>query len=99
MGQSGPDKVRGRGVERTGMSILRPEQWVAETMAIAVEVNGKACSFDEGITLGEVIRRFDIREVTVAAALNGEVVPRGRHEATVLCEGDRLEIIRPVQGG
>ena len=35
----------------------------------------------------------------VAAAVNGEVVPRAQHSAHRLAEGDRVEVIRAVGGG
>jgi len=35
----------------------------------------------------------------VAAALNETVVPRSRWSATVLADGDRVEILTAVQGG
>jgi sulfur carrier protein len=35
----------------------------------------------------------------VAVALNGAVVPRGTWPAAVLTAGDRVEVIRAMQGG
>jgi len=35
----------------------------------------------------------------VAVAINGEVVRRAEHANRVLKEGDRVEVIRAVQGG
>jgi sulfur carrier protein len=35
----------------------------------------------------------------VAAAVNGDVVPRRLWAATVLAEGDRVEVVTAVQGG
>jgi sulfur carrier protein len=35
----------------------------------------------------------------LAVARNGEVVPRGAWETTVLAPGDRIEIVGAVQGG
>ena len=35
----------------------------------------------------------------VAVAVDGEVVPRGRWEATELHEGQQVEVVRAVQGG
>ena len=34
-----------------------------------------------------------------AVAVNGSVVPRERHLATLLAEGDEVEIVTAVQGG
>ena len=35
----------------------------------------------------------------VAVALDGEVVPRARWDDTALDEGQRVEVVRAVQGG
>jgi sulfur carrier protein len=35
----------------------------------------------------------------VAVALDGEVVPRGRWDATPLRDGQRVEVVQAVQGG
>ena len=35
----------------------------------------------------------------VAVALDGEVVPRGRWDETPLTDGQRVEVVRAVQGG
>jgi sulfur carrier protein len=36
---------------------------------------------------------------TVSTAVNGEFVAAGTRERTVLCEGDRVEVLAPMQGG
>jgi sulfur carrier protein len=36
---------------------------------------------------------------TVATAVNGSFVPAPAREATVLADGDRLEVLAPRQGG
>jgi sulfur carrier protein len=36
---------------------------------------------------------------TVATAVNGEFVPVSLREAAPLAEGDRLEVLAPMQGG
>ena len=35
----------------------------------------------------------------IAVERNGEIVPRGSHGATLLADGDRLEIVVAVGGG
>ncbi len=35
----------------------------------------------------------------IALALNGAVVPRARWSQHTLKEGDRVELVRPLQGG
>ena len=36
---------------------------------------------------------------TIATAVNGEFVPAGLRPAVPLSEGDRLEVLAPMQGG
>ena len=38
-------------------------------------------------------------EAVVATALNGEFVPAGSRPGARLAEGDRLEVLAPMQGG
>jgi sulfur carrier protein len=35
----------------------------------------------------------------VATALNGTFIARGKREGVLLAEGDRLEVLAPMQGG
>lgn len=44
-------------------------------------------------------RPVDGQRLGVAAAVNGEVVPRGSWAATALTGGDDVEIVTAVQGG
>ncbi|HEX4024228.1 MAG TPA: sulfur carrier protein ThiS [Steroidobacteraceae bacterium] len=37
--------------------------------------------------------------VTVATAVNGEFVPQGARARRVVREGDRIEVLSPMQGG
>jgi sulfur carrier protein len=36
---------------------------------------------------------------SVATALNGEFVPKGLRQTTLLADGDHIEIIAPLEGG
>jgi sulfur carrier protein len=52
-------------------------------------------------TVAELLRLMDIDPTRrgTAVALNDTVVPRARWDEIQLKDGDRLEIIRAVQGG
>jgi sulfur carrier protein len=69
-----------------------------ETM-IVVTINGKDHSFEGEMSVADVLSLLDIRESAVAVAVNREVIPRSEHGRTIVHHGDRMEIIRPVQGG
>lgn len=49
--------------------------------------------------LSELIEELGYAEAFIGVAVNGEVVPKTRHPKTVLLEGDRIEVIAPLQGG
>jgi sulfur carrier protein len=50
-------------------------------------------------TLAEALRSLDLAEAKVATALNGEFVPAAARAATLVKDGDRIEIVAPRQGG
>jgi sulfur carrier protein len=50
-------------------------------------------------TLAELIAARGFSEGEVATAVNGEFVSRTARGATLLREGDRVEIVAPRQGG
>jgi sulfur carrier protein len=49
--------------------------------------------------LTSALRELGYGESMVATALNGEFVPTASRPATRLAEGDRLEVLAPMQGG
>ncbi len=63
-----------------------------------VKINGAACAAD-GQTLAGYLEGsgYDCRRV--AAELNGEIVPRADYGATILADGDELEVVSFVGGG
>ncbi len=64
-----------------------------------VRVNGEDMDIEEGTTVESLLRRLGVNTRGVAVERNGEIVPRTRHSATVLEEGDSVEIVRMVGGG
>jgi sulfur carrier protein len=66
---------------------------------VTITVNGESCDVGDGVTLDALLETLGVRRDGTAVALNDDVVPRTRHAATALREGDRLEIIVAVAGG
>lgn len=62
-------------------------------------VNGEARDCPDGIDVRALVETLGANPEGVAVAVNGEVVPRGRHREHPLREGDRVEVIRAVGGG
>ncbi len=61
-------------------------------------VNGETRDV-EATTLSSALEALDFTEAKVATALNGEFVPARARGATLLKDGDRIEILAPRQGG
>jgi sulfur carrier protein len=49
--------------------------------------------------LATVLLELGYADAVVATAINGEFVPAGSRTDARLAEGDRLEILAPMQGG
>jgi sulfur carrier protein len=50
-------------------------------------------------TLAEALQSLELADAKVATALNGEFVPARARAATLVKDGDRIEIVAPRQGG
>jgi len=68
-------------------------------MTVAITVNGEPHTAPPGSTLEQLVSGLTKLTSGVAAAVGGQVVPRGRWAATALQDGDRIEIVTAVQGG
>ena len=62
-------------------------------------VNGNAQTLPERLTLAELMTRENAVGRGCAAAVDGEVVPRGRWDTFLLSEGSFVEVLTAVQGG
>ena len=63
-----------------------------------IELNGRVIE-TTACTLAELLQEQQIDPATVATALNGEFVPRGRYASQRLEAGNQLEVLSPMQGG
>ena len=70
-----------------------------ETATIAIRVNGEARLVRERATVADLLAGLDHAGRRVAVERNGEIVPRSRHQTTVLAADDRIEIVVAVGGG
>ena len=64
-----------------------------------IELNGEAREVDREITLQTLLALDGLAERRVAVEVNGDIVPRGRHNTHALQEGDRVEIVHALGGG
>ena len=70
--------------------------------ALQLRVNGQErelASSGSGATVLDLLASLDQHPKTVAVEVNRELVPRARFGETALRDGDRVEIVRFVQGG
>ena len=68
-------------------------------MNIQVKLNGEPCELPGGASLADAVAGLTEQPSGVAAAVNGDVVPRGSWSATPLRDGDQVEVVTAVQGG
>ena len=66
---------------------------------IKLQINGKVVELEQPVPLVLYIEQLGVNPRTVAVELNGEIIERSHFAATVLNEGDRVEIVRMVGGG
>ncbi|KPF84744.1 hypothetical protein IP70_14500 [alpha proteobacterium AAP38] len=65
-----------------------------------ISVNGKNLEPDNyALTAVMAVGGIDPGARGIAVALNDTVVPRGRWADTILSPGDRVEIVKVLQGG
>ncbi len=68
-------------------------------MSVQVTVNGQPREVPAGTTVEHLVATVTELTAGVAAAVNGEVVPRRSWAAALLRDGDRVEVVTAVQGG
>jgi sulfur carrier protein len=64
-----------------------------------VQVNGEKKEIKEGLSVAELLAELEIRPGRVVVELNRDVLARDAHGATVLKDGDAIEIVHFVGGG
>ncbi len=68
-------------------------------MSVQVKLNGEPHELPDDATIAEAVAELTAAATGVAAAVNGDVVPRGSWAATPLRDGDQVEVVTAVQGG
>jgi sulfur carrier protein len=62
-------------------------------------VNGQPRDAPAGATVAQIVATVTGQRSGVAAAVNGEIVPRRAWPGTTLQDGDQVEVVTAVQGG
>ena len=72
---------------------------VVSTPSLRLRVNGRDREVVPGAAVADLVRELAPEARLIAVERNGEIVPRARWGSTPLATGDRIEIVRFVQGG
>jgi thiazole synthase len=66
-----------------------------------IELNGERVELESGATILSAVQAAggEAGEAGVAVAVEGEVVPRGEWETTLLSDGASVEVVAAIQGG
>jgi sulfur carrier protein len=70
-----------------------------DSAGLAITLNGERRTVAPGATLLDLLAELGLDPRAVAVERNGEVLPRARIPEVSLAAGDRLEVVRFVQGG
>lgn len=62
-----------------------------------ITLNGEPCR-TRAATLAELVAEHGF-DGSIATARNGDFVPRAQRADTPISEGDRIEVVSPMQGG
>ena len=68
-------------------------------MTISATINGKSVRFPREVSVEEFLTERGLVGRRLAVAHNGSVVPSEQYGSTYVCDGDTLEVVRPVGGG
>ena len=66
---------------------------------MTVTLNGEPRDVPPGTTVAQLVSQLTDQPSGVAAALNGEVLPRRAWAGTPLADRDQVEVVTAVQGG
>ncbi|MAP37589.1 MAG: thiamine biosynthesis protein ThiS [Chloroflexi bacterium] len=65
-----------------------------------VIINGKATEIHQSMSIVDYLTSigFD-KKVSIAVAINGEIIPKEEYSETQLKTGDSMEVVRAIGGG
>lgn len=66
---------------------------------ITVSHNGERTKLESNLNLATAIELWQYGSLKIAAAINGEFIPRSQYSQRLLTDGDQIDIVRPIGGG
>ncbi|MDP6116909.1 MAG: sulfur carrier protein ThiS [Planctomycetota bacterium] len=64
-----------------------------------IHVNGQIMELEGELTVTELFVRLEVDAAYRAVAINREVILKSNYDSTIVVDGDKVEIVRPVSGG
>lgn len=64
-----------------------------------IYINDQPLSLESSCTLQEMLEQENSIAAHIAIAINNRFIPRSMFASTILQEGDRMDLITPMQGG
>ena len=64
-----------------------------------ISVNGKKETLLENLSVRALVEQLGYTKKGFAVAINMTFVPIAKYEETIINEGDKIDILAPVQGG
>lgn len=64
-----------------------------------IYINDTPFTLDTSCTLQEMLGQREGVAAHAAIAINNQFVPKSMFSSTILCDGDRIDLIVPMQGG
>ena len=68
-------------------------------LLMKIKINGEEKQIADGLSVNTLLESLQIRPGRVVVERNRDIVPRDSYGATMLAEGDVLEIVHFVGGG
>lgn len=62
-------------------------------------INGKPTDIPAGTNVRGLLEQLGLAGQRLAVEYNGEILPRSRHAAQAIADGDQLEIVHAIGGG
>jgi thiamine biosynthesis protein ThiS len=66
---------------------------------VKIQINGEEKEISTGLSISGLLQSLEIRPGRVVVERNREIVARDAYAATMLADGDALEIVHFVGGG
>ena len=64
-----------------------------------IQLNGEIQLIEESKSLFDLLSEINPSNISIAVAVNGEIIPKDDYPKTILNDMDIIEVVRPVGGG